>query len=320
MTNSPGESKQPRPVAVVTGASSGIGAEFARQFAARGYDVLLIARREDRLRAVAQEISTAHGISAEILVADLAADADRARAAARVAAAENLAVLVNNAGFGTLGSFEDADIAWQAQMHRLNILATLDLTHAALGNFKSQLKTELKKGTDNSVPLRESLTTPAQPRVDRAARHPFQPPTRGIINVSSVAGFEQAPFNVGYCATKAWINSFTKGLSLELIAEVAEGSPVKVQALCPGYTQSEFHDVMGIDRRTIPKVFWMTSQFVVSESLRGFDRGALFVIPGWHYRWIVRFIRVIPASWMRRISIAFARKRRARAQAFGRRA
>lgn len=272
-----------RPLAVITGASSGIGAEFARQFAARGHDVLLIARREDRLRALADELTAGTpGITAEILIADLAGDEGRVRAAGRVAAAQNLAVLVNNAGFGTQGAFEDADLDSQERMHQLHILATLDLTHAALRNFKS--------------------------RDARAER-------RGIINVSSVAGFQQAPFNVGYCASKAWINNFTAGLSMELSAE---GSSATVQALCPGFTYSEFHDKLGMDRRTIPAVFWMPAPFVVSESLRGFDRGALFVIPGWRYRWLVRAIRMIPDSWMRRISLRYARERRKRSQGFSR--
>lgn len=270
-----------RPLAVITGASSGIGAEFARQLAARGHDLLLIARRQDRLQALVEEITRSHGASAEILIADLTVDEGRAGAAARVAAAANLAVLVNNAGFGTQGLFEDADFASQDRMHRLHVLATLELTHAALRNFKAQ------RG--------------ASPR------------NRGVIHVSSVAGFEQAPYNVSYCATKAWINSFTKGLSMEL---AAKGSSVKVQALCPGYTYSEFHDKLGMDRRTIPRSFWMSAQSVVSESLRGFDGGALFVIPGWRYRWIVRLIQTIPGPWMRWISIRFARKRRQRAQAF----
>lgn len=90
---------------------------------------------------------------------------------------------------------------------------------------------------------------------------------------------------------------------------------MKVQALCPGFTYSEFHDKL-MARQTIPAMFWMSAQFVVSESLRGFDRGALFVIPGWRYRWIVRAIRIIPGSWMRWISIHYVRKRRERAQAF----
>ncbi len=269
-----------RPLAVITGASSGIGAEFARQLAARGYDLLLIARREERLRALADELAAAHEITVGMLVADLAMDEDRTRAAERVMAAENLAVLVNNAGFGTQGSFEAADLESQDRMQRLHILATLDLTHAALGNFKSR---------------------------NGAGAGP-----RGVINVSSVAAFQQAPFNVSYCASKAWINSFTKGLSMELSAE---GSSVQVQALCPGLTYSEFHDVVGMDRRTIPAMFWTPASFVASESLRGFDRGALLVIPGWRYRWLVRAIRIMPDSLMRWISIRYARKRRERAQA-----
>lgn len=174
-----------RPLAVITGASSGIGAEFARQLAARGYDLLLIARREDRLRSLAEELAAgAQGVTAEILVADLTVDEDRARAAGYVAAAENLALLVNNAGFGGQGAFESVDLEAQERMQRLHILATLDLTHAALRNFKSR-----NEGSAQRC---------------------------GVISVSSVAAFEQAPFNVSYCASKAWINSFIKGLSMEL--------------------------------------------------------------------------------------------------------
>jgi hypothetical protein len=278
-----------RPLAVITGASSGIGAEFARQLAARGYDLLLIARREDRLRVLAGELAAEHqGTTAVILVADLAVDEDRARVEACVAAAENLAVLVNNAGFGTQGGFAEADLDSQDRMHRLHILATLDLTHAALRNFKARHDQE----GDRQAADRKRT---------------------GIINVSSVAAFQQAPFNVSYCATKAWINSFTEGLSMELSAQ---GSSVTVQALCPGFTYSEFHDTMPMNRRTIPAMLWMRASFVVAESLRGFDRGALFVIPGWMYRCLVAAIRITPGPWMRRISIFYARKRRERAQSF----
>ena len=289
-----------RPLAVITGASSGIGAEFARQLAARGYDLLLIARREDRLQALAQELAGSRGPArrgrqmsfAEICVADLSLETGRVRVAARIAQAPNLALLVNNAGFGMQGLFEEADLPSTDQMHQLHILATLDLTHAALRNFKVQ----------NSNTAR-----------------------RGIINVSSVAAFEQAPFNVTYCASKAWINSFTKGLSMELAAAPPR-SPgihrfprIQLQALCPGYTHSEFHDLLGMDRRTIPKFLWCTAELVVSESLRGFDRGQLIVVPGWQYRAVIRLIQLTPGPWMRWIAIRFARKRRQRAEAFARR-
>ena len=96
----------------------------------------------------------------------------------------------------------------------------------------------------------------------------------------------------------------------------AQGSSVTVQALCPGFTYSEFHDTMPMDRRTVPAMLWMSAAFVVAESLRGFDRGELFVIPGWIYRCLVGVIRLTPGSWMRVISSLYARKRRERAQSF----
>ena len=270
-----------RPLAVITGASSGIGAEFAGQLAARGYDLLLIARRRDRLTALAEELAKSHGTAAQTLVADLTTEDGRVEAAERIANAANLTLLVNNAGFGTQGAFADADLASQQQMHLLHILAILHLTHAALGNFR---KRDVGSARD-----------------------------QGVINVSSIAAFEQAPFNVSYCATKAWINSFTKGLSMEL---VATGSHVKVQALCPGFTYSEFHDVLKMDRRAIPKTLWLSAQFVVDASLRSFERGSLFVIPDWRYRWLTRLIQATPGPLMRSISIRYARKRRERAQSF----
>src|ERR1700733_2212781 len=97
----------------------------------------------------------------------------------------------------------------------------------------------------------------------------------GIINVSSVAGFEQAPSSVSYNATKAWMTSFTNGLAIEL---VVLSSRVKVQALCPGFTYSEFHDRIGMNRASIPKSLWLTAEFVAAESLRGFDRGQVIVV------------------------------------------
>ena len=170
---------------------------------------------------------------------------------------------MNNAGFGTLGFFADTDVESQLQMHRVHVLAVVHLTHAAL---------------ENLIPRAEG----------------------GVINVSSVAGFGQSAGSVSYGATKGWMNNFTATLSAEL--EVLK-SPVKVQALCPGFTLSEFHDTLGMDRSPIPQSLWMTADFVVSESLRGFDDGELFVIPGWRYKLLVMFIRILPA-WMLRKATA----------------
>ena len=249
-------------VAVITGASSGIGAMFARKLAARGYDLLLIARRLDRLQSLADELSAAHRVTASAMSADLAADTDLLKVETRLRDMPDLALLVTNAGFGTQGYFWDADIAGQEQMYRLHVIATMRLTHAALGNLTRRN-------------------------------------TGGVINVSSVAAFAPSPGNVSYGSTKAWMSRFTESLSIELRQRK---SRVKVQALCPGFTLSEFHDTLGMDRSTIPSQLWMTADFVVSESLRGFDRGELVVIPGWRYKLIVTGMKLIPAALLRRIS------------------
>ena len=125
-------------LAVITGASSGLGASFARKLAERGYDVLLVARREDRLRALAEEIQGRHRVKAEILTADLMDEADCERVAAKIRAAPGLGLLVNNAGFGTNGYFFEAELRGQVDMHKLHVLAVVRLCHAALQNLIGQ--------------------------------------------------------------------------------------------------------------------------------------------------------------------------------------
>ena len=247
-----------RELAAITGASAGIGAEFARQLAAGGSDLLLIARRRERLEALAGELARAHGVAVDVMEADLSATADIERVAARLAGESRLTLLVNNAGFGTKGRFWQTAIEGQVAMHRVHMDATMRLTHAALGGM-----------------------------VTRNAG--------GVINVASVAGFARSQSNVSYCATKAWINAFTEGVHLELRGI---GSKVRVQALCPGFTYSEFHDVMGMDRGAIPKWLWCSAESVARESLDGLRAGKLFVVPGWPYKLLVAAITKLP-GWLR---------------------
>jgi hypothetical protein len=210
------------------------------------------------LEELAATLERPHGTKAEVLAADLTVDQELGAVEQRIAAAGNLELLVNNAGFGTHGKFFSVDVESQDQMHRLHVLATMRLTHAALRGMTA-------RGNG------------------------------GIINVSSVAAFWQSPGSVSYCATKCWMNSFTKGLALELKSIC---SPVKVQALCPGFTHTEFHDSAGYDRTLISESLWMTAEDVVSESLRGLDRGKLFVVPGWRYRILVFFMKHLPQAMM----------------------
>jgi short-subunit dehydrogenase len=246
------------PLAVITGASSGMGAVFARKLATRGYNLLLAARRMERLEQLQLDLERAHHVRVEPFCVDLADDVQLEDFAKRLEGEGPIDLLVNNAGFGTKGLFHTTDYARQVEMHKLHVMAPLRLTRAVL---------------------------PAM--VERQAG--------AIINVASVAGFFRSSGSVSYCATKGWMIDFSEGLRVELDTL---GSPVNVQALCPGFTYTEFHDVMGSDRDRIPKQLWMPAEFVVEESLKALGKRKLIVIPGWRYKLVVFFGRRIPV-WLR---------------------
>lgn len=195
--------------------------------------------------------------------------ADDLERVAKLLRAAELDMLVNNAGFGVKGQFAASDYDGQEGMHLLHVMATLRLTHAVLGGMVAR-----RKGA--------------------------------VINVASVAGFLTSPGAVSYGASKSWINTFTEGIWMELRGT---GSPVRVQALCPGFTYSEFHDVAGMDRTKLaPKSWWYSAEQVVEESLAGLERDEIFVIPGLRYRVLVRFTSMIPRSWRRGLLLAMARR------------
>jgi short-subunit dehydrogenase len=243
-----------RPVALVTGASAGIGAAYARRLAAEGFDLILVARRVDRLTMIATGLASLYGVRAEPLPADLTNDADLKAVEERIAREERLEFLLNNAGFGGRGRFYESSAEHVTDMHLLHVMATLRLAHAALRGMTTR-----GKGT--------------------------------VVNVSSVAAFVARPGTVSYHATKAWMNAFTEGLYLEL---KQARSPVRVQALCPGYTLTEFHDVIGVDRKSVAASLWTPVDEVVEASLEGLKRNKLFVVPGWRYKFIVALLRALP--------------------------
>ena len=259
-----------RPLAVITGASAGLGAEFARQVAAKGYDLLLIARRPDRLRQICDQITAIHNVSCETLAIDLAVDEQLAVLETRLRDSRNLALLVNNAGFGTLGMFFDAPLDGQDRMHRVHVMAAMRLCHAALPGLVAR-----NRG--------------------------------GIVNVSSVAGFVVTAGSTSYCATKAWMNRFTEGLYLEL---KLSRSAVQVQALCPGYTRTEFHQTLAMDTTRIPAFMWLSAERVVRESLAGLQAGKLFVVPGQFYRSMLRLYAALPRAAKHQIGMGGARLRK----------
>jgi short-subunit dehydrogenase len=164
--------------ALVTGASAGIGEAFARALAAEHYDLVLVARRRDRLDALAKQLGERHHVTARVQVTDLAQESELDELAESVAS-ETPDLLVNNAGFGTMGAFAELDPERELEEIRLNVLALVRLTRAALPSM-------LARGRG------------------------------GVVNVSSLAGESAGPFNATYAATKAYVTSFSESLHEEL--------------------------------------------------------------------------------------------------------
>jgi hypothetical protein len=239
--------------AVITGASSGIGEAFARRLAADGYDLIIVARRVELLEKLAQELSRAHGVSAEVEAADLSVEGDVARVAERIKVTPRLAMLVNNAGFSTAERFIDADLESQLRMCYVHNMATLWLTHSAIKGMKA-------RGEGS------------------------------IINVSSIGGLIPAPYNATYDATKAFLVLFSEALQREL-----QGTGVKVQALCPGFTRTGFHEAIGVER-DVPERFWQSPAEVVDASLADLAKGRVVCIPGKAQRLFISFLLSLPRS------------------------
>jgi len=254
-------------VALITGASAGLGVTFARKLAQAGHDVTLVARRRERLDEVAAELMRDYRVHAEPLVADLATDEGVATVVKYINSTPALELLVNNAGFGTQGLFFEADIAGQEQMHRVHVMAAMRLCHAALQQMVAR-----QKGA--------------------------------VINVSSVAAFAIGVGSASYGATKAWMNAFTEALDAELRAT---GSPVRVQALCPGFTITEFHDTMKMDRSLVPRWAWLSADDVVDASLLGLKKGQVVVVTGWQYKLLVALLGTLPRPLVRRMGRASGR-------------
>lgn len=228
--------------ACITGASSGIGEAFARRLAADGYNLLLHGRRKERLAALCDSLRQQFGIRTEYLLAELSHPDELHALEDRLRRIPDLSLLVNNAGYSTIRHFVEEAIDGQEAMISAHVTATVRLTHAALTGM-------LARGNGT------------------------------IINVSSVAGFLNSPGNVTYCATKAYLTSFTESLHLEV-----GGRGIRLQALCPGFTRSDFHSRLGYD--TSGEFFrnFMSAEEVVDKSLRDLRKGIVVSIPGLRYK------------------------------------
>src|SRR3954452_12191959 len=234
---------EPRPdsTCLVTGASSGIGADLARSLARRGHGVVLVARRADRLEELAGELTEAHGIRAEVLACDLA-DADARGAMVGQVADLGLTVdvLANNAGFGSGGGFQHLDPDREVEMVRLNVEAVVDLC----GRY-----------------------VPEMVRAGRGA----------VLNVASTAAFQPLPRQATYGATKAFVVAFSDGIYADLRGTGVTATclcPGPVETEFPD--SAGIQDAA----EGLPSIFWTQSDQVAEGAVKGLERGKRVVIPG----------------------------------------
>ena len=245
-------------VTLITGASAGLGVDFARQLSTRGQRLVLVARRGDRLEALARELGNARAVAI-----DLGEAAASERLMADIAAhGERVDCLINNAGFGLWGRFASLDGERQRQMIDLNCGALVELCHAVL---------------------------PAM--IDRGHG--------AILNVASTAAFQPGPGMATYFATKAFVLSFTEALH----EEVAK-SGVRVTALCPGPTATEFGDVAGFRGNGIFEKLSASSSDVVAAGLEALEKNRAVVIPGLLNKFGAQGHRLLPRIALRKVTAA----------------
>jgi uncharacterized protein len=244
--------------ALITGASSGIGEAFAEVFAAEGFDLVITARREDRLRTVADRIARQYGRRVHVVVADLAAP-DAVRALCDEIARRGIAVdaLVNNAGYGIPGAYLRTEWARHDAFLRVLVTVVAELTHRLLPGM-----------------------------VERGYGR--------IVNIASLAGLMPAPAgHTLYAAAKAFVIKFSESLSHEVRA-----SGVHVTAVAPGFTYSEFHDVTGMRARVrqMPRFLWMDAATVARQGFDAVMAGRPLEVNGRVNRTIALLGRLMPQS------------------------
>ena len=223
--------------ALITGASTGIGAIYADRLARRGFDLILVARNQARLDALARRLNGETGRSVETIAADLNDKADLTRIETTLRGNAGITLLVNNAGVGAAGPLLNSDVEKMDEMIRLNVGALTRLTYAAVPGF-----------------------------VARGAG--------SIINISSIVAISPETLNGVYGGSKAFVLAFSQSLQHELADK-----GIRVQAVLPGATATEFWDIAGLPVQHLPMEIVMSAENLVDAALAGFDQGETVTIP-----------------------------------------
>jgi short-subunit dehydrogenase len=250
--------------ALVTGATAGIGESFTRLLAAKGYNLVLVARDEVRLHERAAGLKENFGAESVVIIADLATEAGCAKVEDFIKANE-IEVLINNAGFGINKAFTMSELDKEEEVLKVLVRTPMRLMHVALPGMK----------------LRNSGV---------------------VINVSSVASFIAGG---AYSASKAYLTVLSESLSTEL-----SNTNIKVSALCPGFTRTEFHQRGRMKMARLPKFMWLNSDLLVAKAWKDALAGKAVSIPGWQYKTLVALISVLPRALVRRLGMNLRVKQR----------
>ena len=243
--------------ALVTGATSGIGESFTRLLAGKGFNLVLVARDEARLNERAAGLKQNFGAESVVIVADLATEAGCAKVEDYIRANE-IEVLINNAGFGINKAFTMSDLAKEEEVLKVLVRTPMRLMHVALPAMK-----ERNSGV--------------------------------VINVSSVASYIAGG---AYSASKAYLTVLSESLSTELSA-----TNIKISALCPGFTRTEFHQRGRMKMAGLPNFMWLNSDVLVAKAWKDAISGKPVSIPGWQYKTLVGIISLLPRTAVRRLGM-----------------
>lgn len=253
-------------IALITGATAGIGAQYARLLAREGFDLILVARDKQRLSGTAKVLSKEFGVKVELLPADLTKPPQLEKVRKRLSDSKKpVDVLVNNAGFGINKSFLDSEIKAEQALLDVLVTAPMRLTHAVL-----------------PVMLERNYGV--------------------IVNVSSVASWIAGG---SYSAAKSYLTVLTESLHTEL-----RSTKVRISALCPGFTRTEFHQRGGMKMKGLPNFMWLSVEQVVEKSWRDVNAGKVISIPGWQYLILSSISRFGPRPMVRRIGMNVRKKQR----------